>query len=121
MAKANAIVIDKELGWGAEKLPPEDYNDKWKKHLFNGRWLPIVIRSVDSEGNTVYTQPVAPKDVKAPPEKLWRALTAIEPICRKLFPGDSAWLKRLKIASMVAFMVVIGFVVLVLATEMIPA
>ena len=119
MAKTNAIVIDRQKGWGAETLPEKDININWKKRLVGGRWLPVVIRQIDASGQITYTQPEIPKDVKAPPEKLWRALTSIFAICQRLFPGDSQLWKKAKIISLVVFLIVLGFVLVVVGTEMI--
>ncbi|MGI2336886.1 MAG: hypothetical protein ACRKGH_09665 [Dehalogenimonas sp.] len=119
MAKTNAIVIDRQKGWGAETLPETDLNVNWKKRLVGNRWLPVVIRQTDESGKVTYTQPEIPKDVKAPPEKLWRALTAIFQICQRLFPGDSQLWKKAKLVSLVVFLIVLGFVLVVVGTEMI--
>ncbi|PVV83514.1 hypothetical protein [Dehalogenimonas alkenigignens] len=116
---ANAVVIDKLLGAAPERLDDSVMDKSWRKYLYDGRWMPVVIRRYAADGSVSYSEPALPAEMQTPPEKLWRALTAIGPVCKRLFPSGGAWLKGLKIAVMIGFLVALSVALILIGSEMV--
>ncbi|AOV99535.1 hypothetical protein [Dehalococcoides mccartyi] len=101
------LVIDTRSGWDIENIESEIIGQSWKRYLYDGKWLPVVIRDYANDGSPIYKPPILPVGMATPPEKLYRALIAWPPVVKRFCKSMSDIWGTLKKGALIGFLAAI--------------